>query len=809
MQLKNNNPVAMEKRTDLASLFCMIGHHGPAVAVAVIAMVSVVAGLIIYRTVKGKRRKAEAGPGDPGSCSPGAVRDTSLLQPEKEPSTGDEAHELVESTDFCEEDLITKDPDVNLNMANLRNRRVAAENNLQSGLPEREVKPDKLSSASRVEEKPTVPLENEATKSLQDDTCKVKDCNMESATEDKLKEMPCQGEENQYAENNPVCCEENARNLNEGDEKGNKAISESISTDDYLKEQTIDMHESPLPTNNDNIPVTDILINSQPANNLSENMEQHKSLTMPLPTDADAEQVPIIEVAENNLPQLGELSGNDTLLISEKRLEQDLSNCSKENITDVKQFSCSETKETSSLVLGTNLPYLSVEPEIPQDGDQTLPLDDQQPVDKTKDEVNPELAATNNSNLTLASMSPQRECEMVNEILIIKENAEAQSLANGQPDAVEVSTAESVSTEMSCPDSSFKEETEQLRNEDLEVPTTPTTVMAESIEPQTGKNQLLDEEQMKLSLSSPDDGDESGVSSMTISPDLPDNECPLTSESLQLDIGDRSQSEGQAAHVVPDCSNDLQTGIYCTEANDDPCTINECHEMESLKSEVNKLSIDIPTVCVSEDLEKMKAKIVIEGKQDGEEEEKTTEINIMEATMDNNEWITDGTDQVLPWMKPSVPQTDPESVENILSFSSDAAGTNTTVPLVSEAKESNTFSPTDKLVESGKRVLTVHPMPQNVNVTFQTHYVTCTPFQKVAVTGNNQELGNWKDFIPLEKAKDGLWATVVSLPAESHVEWKFIVVDRGEVCRWEECGNRLLDTGNRENLLVQKFWGFK
>uniref|UniRef100_A0A3Q2DRS7 Starch-binding domain-containing protein 1 n=1 Tax=Cyprinodon variegatus TaxID=28743 RepID=A0A3Q2DRS7_CYPVA len=335
-------------------------------------------------------------------------------------------------------------------MANLRNRRVAAENNLQSGLPEREVKPDKLSSASCVEEKPTVPLENEATKSLQDDPCKVKDCNMESATEDKLKEMPCQGEENRYAENNPVCHKENARNLNEGDEKGNKAILESISTDDYLKEQTIDMHESPLPTNNDNIPVTEILINSQPANNLSENMEQHKSLTMPLPTDADAEQVPIIKVAENNLPQLGELSGNHTLLISEKRLEQDF-----------------------------------------------------------------------------------------------------------------------------------------------------------------------------------------------------------------------------------------------------------------------------------------------------------------------------------------------------------------------EAKESNTFSPTDKLVESGKRVLTVHPMPQNVNVTFQTHYVTCTPFQKVAVTGNNQELGYWKDFIPLEKAKDGLWATVVSLPAESHVEWKFVVVDRGEVCRWEECGNRLLDTGNRENLLVHKFWGFK
>lgn len=84
MQLKNNNPVPMEKRTDLASLFCMIGRHGPAVAVAVIAMVSVVAGFIIYRTVKGKRRKAEAGPGDVGgSSSHGALREE-LLQPEQE-----------------------------------------------------------------------------------------------------------------------------------------------------------------------------------------------------------------------------------------------------------------------------------------------------------------------------------------------------------------------------------------------------------------------------------------------------------------------------------------------------------------------------------------------------------------------------------------------------------------------------------------------------------------------------------------------------------------------------------------------------
>ena len=99
-------------------------------------------------------------------------------------------------------------------------------------------------------------------------------------------------------------------------------------------------------------------------------------------------------------------------------------------------------------------------------------------------------------------------------------------------------------------------------------------------------------------------------------------------------------------------------------------------------------------------------------------------------------------------------------------------------------------------------------MPQNVSVTFRIHYITHSPYQTVAVTGNQRELGNWKEFIPLERAKDGNWATVVSLPTESHVEWKFVVVDRGEVCRWEECSNRLLDTGCGEDLVVHKWWGF-
>lgn len=67
MPLKNGNTVAVERRVDLASFFCMIGHHGPAVALAVVAVVSVVAGLVIYRTVRGKRRKAAVADADGGA----------------------------------------------------------------------------------------------------------------------------------------------------------------------------------------------------------------------------------------------------------------------------------------------------------------------------------------------------------------------------------------------------------------------------------------------------------------------------------------------------------------------------------------------------------------------------------------------------------------------------------------------------------------------------------------------------------------------------------------------------------------------
>lgn len=90
---------------DLASFFCMIGRHGPAVALAVVAVVTVLAGFYIYRTVKGRRRKAAC---DDGAVSPGEEdRDTSVTQQSphrSEESTGKRAeHERCEAACRCRE----------------------------------------------------------------------------------------------------------------------------------------------------------------------------------------------------------------------------------------------------------------------------------------------------------------------------------------------------------------------------------------------------------------------------------------------------------------------------------------------------------------------------------------------------------------------------------------------------------------------------------------------------------------------------------------------------------------------------------
>ncbi|XP_036192915.1 starch-binding domain-containing protein 1 [Myotis myotis] len=95
---------------------------------------------------------------------------------------------------------------------------------------------------------------------------------------------------------------------------------------------------------------------------------------------------------------------------------------------------------------------------------------------------------------------------------------------------------------------------------------------------------------------------------------------------------------------------------------------------------------------------------------------------------------------------------------------------------------------------------------QQVSVRFQVHYITSTRVQFVAITGDHERLGRWTTYLPLQYSSGGLWSRSVSLPADTVVEWKFVVVEKGQVTRWEECSNRLLQVG-REDTLVHKCWG--
>ncbi|KAG2455567.1 uncharacterized protein stbd1 [Polypterus senegalus] len=160
-----------------------------------------------------------------------------------------------------------------------------------------------------------------------------------------------------------------------------------------------------------------------------------------------------------------------------------------------------------------------------------------------------------------------------------------------------------------------------------------------------------------------------------------------------------------------------------------------------------------------------------------------TEISIMEATMNDNEWLKaqDACDAHL---------------ENKEAVESATAATTTATALCDPE--------TDHLA---KKVAAVSPMQQNVGVTFRVHYITHLPSQLVAVTGNSKELGNWESYVPLKQEKDGFWSDCVALLPEGQVEWKFIVVEDGKIRRWEECHNRSLETGH-DDLYVHKWWGY-
>uniref|UniRef100_A0A8C0IQ42 Starch-binding domain-containing protein 1 n=1 Tax=Chelonoidis abingdonii TaxID=106734 RepID=A0A8C0IQ42_CHEAB len=106
-----------------------------------------------------------------------------------------------------------------------------------------------------------------------------------------------------------------------------------------------------------------------------------------------------------------------------------------------------------------------------------------------------------------------------------------------------------------------------------------------------------------------------------------------------------------------------------------------------------------------------------------------------------------------------------------------------------------------------KRVAAVPPMPQNIHVNFRVHYITHIDAQLIAVTGDHECLGQWHKYVPLKCDKDGFWSDTVILPADSKIEWKFILVENGKVTRWEECNNRTLMT-EHEDRAAHQWWGY-
>ncbi|KAG9354107.1 hypothetical protein JZ751_012231, partial [Albula glossodonta] len=180
----------------------------------------------------------------------------------------------------------------------------------------------------------------------------------------------------------------------------------------------------------------------------------------------------------------------------------------------------------------------------------------------------------------------------------------------------------------------------------------------------------------------------------------------------------------------------------------------------------------------------------------------TTEINIMEATMENNEWMNVGSVEINKTI--SFPGKHLNGTAGMGDFGVGDNSDQSNLAKIDNAKESGTIPALLDGDSSSKKVAAVQPMPQMVGVSFCVHYITHSPLQLIAVTGNQQELGNWEKFVPLKKAKDGFWANSIALPADCQVEWKFVLVENGEIHRWEECNNRHLLTGNEEDIHLHK-----
>lgn len=199
--------------------------------------------------------------------------------------------------------------------------------------------------------------------------------------------------------------------------------------------------------------------------------------------------------------------------------------------------------------------------------------------------------------------------------------------------------------------------------------------------------------------------------------------------------------------------------------------------------------------------------------------QKKNEISIMEAIMDSNEWLSTGPPDTrdLPWLTPTPSKTG-YGLKLDVSHSPVPATDGSGLPAeetTSHRDKTDVPHDTSTGVANNegdllnKKVGMVLPMPQLVQVSFRVHYITHSPNQILAVTGNQQELGSWESFVPLRSVENGFWFCTIGLPLDSQVEWKFILVEEGKIRRWEECENRYFAvTGQEDEILLNKNWGY-
>ncbi|XP_028273996.1 uncharacterized protein stbd1 [Parambassis ranga] len=914
MQLKNDNTVALERRMDLASLFCMIGRHGPAVALAVIAMVSVVVGFIIYRTVKGKWRKATAGS---DSKSPGAERDASLIQTEEEPK---ESRSPVDSTDVRDGEL----SDADLIQSDVRHRRCAAAEKTPPPPPSPPpyYPPESDSVPGSRHHAPAVQDCSKVTESYSEDqTNHSPQCDTEAeveADDDPHQNLTEEHDEDRcvtpelihngsYGEEEQVLCEEkcpHSENISTEKDVSEEKTSEEenfpdspVCFEQYETHETLHQDEVAPDTystvTNTEDPVThneescvcdlkdddysysnDHIISEVEAKNQCEEAAEecvdlqlsakqvdnvHSSFEEEIIPPSQQEE-PCDDVIDERVDAMVEniCVDHESSLVdcNAISLQQDLQTEEEngfEDDDDLKEEILTSCEHDRSNVVVTP-PLSAVEPEEVDNVDDALcsitsdvkgvdvlemSKDYQQPQESVKaDELGDltilcpdltsleeEIQSEKNETSTVGVLSEEgvpfcfKDEPREVEIEEIFQNIGVTSATEFTLCDEENLTAP---TEVSHPDALSPLKGGQMQNNEDFTEVAP-GASPESIKTSMRLIHLPSFEQSELMSF----GEESGISSMAVSPDLQDagDEFVTTPENVQIPLVDcPPQSENQTGAQISLFADDvaLSVGKACTElANDESFAANEDmfgHEVEdSYHREMEHFMAQIVASIPSLTSETTKKTDIKEGAEKEEEEEcEKTEISIMEATMDNNEWITDGNYQVLPWMNLPIPPL----VQNHTKFNPgpneehqhcpspvDITFIDTDIPNSVEARPADTLPLAEEITENNKKVVAVQPMPQNVNVTFRIHYLPHSPFQTVAITGDHKELGNWKGFVPLERAKDGHWATVVSLPTDSHVEWKFVVLDKGEVCRWEECGNRLLDTGYGDDLLVHKWWG--